>query len=96
MLRRLSSLPLAIGELGVIAALSAIGTVIEQNKDPDFYIKVRFCLPIAVPVTRFDKCLFASCAHKLEAQTHPGEGVPVTSFAYQSIAQNGVDQSRSL
>ena len=40
-LRRLSSLPLAIGELGVIAALSAIGTIIEQNKDLDYYIKVR-------------------------------------------------------
>ena len=40
-LRRLSSLPLAIGELGVIAALSAIGTIIEQNKDLDYYMKVR-------------------------------------------------------
>jgi hypothetical protein len=28
----LSSLPLAIGELAVIAALSAIGTVVEQNQ----------------------------------------------------------------
>ena len=37
-LRRLSSLPLAIAEMGVIAALSAVGTVIEQNKPIQFYI----------------------------------------------------------
>jgi hypothetical protein len=30
--RALSSLPLAIGELFVIAGLSAVGTVIEQEK----------------------------------------------------------------
>lgn len=37
-LRRLSSLPLAIGEMFVIAGLSAVGTVIEQNKPIQFYI----------------------------------------------------------
>lgn len=37
-LRRLSSLPLAISEMGAIAALSAVGTVIEQNKPIQFYI----------------------------------------------------------
>jgi len=40
-LRQLSSLPLAIGELAVIAALSAVGTVIEQNKPLEFYVQVR-------------------------------------------------------
>lgn len=38
LLRRLSSLPLAIAEMGVIAALSAVGTIIEQNKPIQFYI----------------------------------------------------------
>ena len=33
----LSSLPLAISELALIAALSAVGTVIEQNKGIDYY-----------------------------------------------------------
>eukprot|EP00242_Pyramimonas_sp_CCMP2087_P013126 CAMPEP_0198213164 /NCGR_PEP_ID=MMETSP1445-20131203/28713_1 /TAXON_ID=36898 /ORGANISM="Pyramimonas sp., Strain CCMP2087" /LENGTH=582 /DNA_ID=CAMNT_0043887775 /DNA_START=261 /DNA_END=2009 /DNA_ORIENTATION=+ len=37
--RALSSLPLAIGELFVIAGLSAVGTVIEQEKSPLFYIQ---------------------------------------------------------
>ncbi|CAG9463030.1 unnamed protein product [Pedinophyceae sp. YPF-701] len=36
-LRQLASLPLAIAELGVIAALSAVGTFIEQNKPYDYY-----------------------------------------------------------
>lgn len=38
LLRRLSSLPLAIAEMGIIAALSAVGTIIEQNKPIQFYI----------------------------------------------------------
>jgi cytochrome c biogenesis protein len=38
LLRRLSSLPLAIAEMGLIAALSAVGTIIEQNKPIQFYI----------------------------------------------------------
>ena len=33
----LSSLPLAISELALIAALSAVGTVIEQNKGIEYY-----------------------------------------------------------
>ena len=37
LLRRLSSLPLAIGEMFVIAGLSAVGTVIEQNKPLQYY-----------------------------------------------------------
>ena len=41
MLRRLSSLPLAIGELAVIALMSAIGTIIEQHKGLEYYMKVR-------------------------------------------------------
>lgn len=41
-LRQLSSLPLAIGELAVIALFSAIGTIIEQNKSLDYYMKVRY------------------------------------------------------
>ncbi len=40
MLRQLSSLPLAIGELAVIALFSAIGTVIEQNRSLAYYMKV--------------------------------------------------------
>ncbi len=40
LLRRLSSLPLAIGELAVIALLSAIGTIIEQHKPLEYYMKV--------------------------------------------------------
>lgn len=39
-LRQLSSLPLAIGELAVIALLSAVGTVIEQNRSLAYYMKV--------------------------------------------------------
>ena len=39
-LRRLSSLPLAIGELALIAVLSAVGTIIEQNKPLEYYMKV--------------------------------------------------------
>ena len=31
-MRRLSNLPLALGEMAVLAGLSSIGTVIEQNK----------------------------------------------------------------
>ena len=37
-LKQLASLPLAIGELFVLAGLSAIGTVIEQNKPVQFYL----------------------------------------------------------
>ena len=49
MLRQLSSLPLAIGELAVIALLSAIGTVIEQNRSLDYYMRVmRF--PLIFPL----------------------------------------------
>ncbi|KAG6552977.1 hypothetical protein Mapa_005314 [Marchantia paleacea] len=36
-LRELSSLQLAIGELFAIAGLSALGTIIEQNEAPQFY-----------------------------------------------------------
>lgn len=36
-LKRLASLPLAIGELFVLAGLSAVGTIIEQNKPLQFY-----------------------------------------------------------
>ena len=36
-LKQLSSLPLAIGELFVLAGLSAVGTVIDQNETTDFY-----------------------------------------------------------
>ena len=32
LLRRLANLPLALGEMAALAALSAVGTVIEQNK----------------------------------------------------------------
>lgn len=39
-LRRLSSLQLAIAELAVIAALCAIGTVIDQNMPMQFYQEV--------------------------------------------------------
>ena len=39
-LRQLSSLPLAIGELAVIAVLSSFGTIIEQNKPLEFYQQV--------------------------------------------------------
>jgi len=37
-MKALSSLPLAIGELLVIAAFSALGTVIEQNKSYEWYV----------------------------------------------------------
>ena len=36
-LKSLASLPLAIGELFLLAGLSAIGTIIEQNKSVQFY-----------------------------------------------------------
>ena len=39
-LRRLASLPLAISELAAIAALCAIGTIIEQNQSFDYYTAV--------------------------------------------------------
>lgn len=32
LMKRLSNLPLALAEMGALAALSAVGTVIEQNK----------------------------------------------------------------
>lgn len=35
--RSLSSLPLAIQELGAIAGMSAVGTIIEQNKSLEYY-----------------------------------------------------------
>ncbi|KAL8555976.1 hypothetical protein ACS0TY_003695 [Phlomoides rotata] len=38
MLALLSNLPLAIGEMFAVAALMALGTVIEQSEAPDFYI----------------------------------------------------------
>lgn len=37
-LRRLSSLPLAISEMFLIAGLSAVGTFIEQNKPIQYYL----------------------------------------------------------
>lgn len=37
LLRALANLPLAIAELAALAALSAVGTVIEQNRSPDYY-----------------------------------------------------------
>ena len=37
-LKSLASLPLAIGELFLLAGLSAIGTIIEQNKPLQFYL----------------------------------------------------------
>lgn len=37
LLKQLSSLPLAIGELLLIAALSSVGTLIEQNKPASYY-----------------------------------------------------------
>ena len=57
-LRRLSSLPLAISEMGFIAALSAVGTIIEQNKPIQFYVdnypdgekKVGCLAPLAAPL----------------------------------------------
>lgn len=42
----LSSLPLAISELALIAALSAVGTVIEQNKGIEYY---RSSYPVGAP-----------------------------------------------
>ena len=39
LIRPLANLKLAIAELGVIAGLSAIGTVIEQNKPEAFYVE---------------------------------------------------------
>ena len=36
-MRRLASLPLAIGELAAIAGLSAVGTVVEQGKELPYY-----------------------------------------------------------
>lgn len=38
-LKSLASLPLAIGELFLLAGLSAIGTIIEQNKPLQFYLE---------------------------------------------------------
>ncbi len=37
LLKQLSSLPLAIGELFVLAGLSSVGTVIDQNETAEFY-----------------------------------------------------------
>lgn len=37
-LKSLASLPLAIGELFLLAGLSAVGTIIEQNKPLQFYL----------------------------------------------------------
>ena len=35
--QELSSLPLALGEMAAVAALSALGTAIEQGEEPQFY-----------------------------------------------------------
>lgn len=39
LIRPLANLKLAIAELGIIASLSSIGTVIEQNKPEEFYVQ---------------------------------------------------------
>ena len=38
-LKQLSSLNLAIGELAAIAGLSVVGTVIKQNEAAEFYVQ---------------------------------------------------------
>ena len=38
-LRQLSSLPLAIGEMSLVAALSVVGTLISQNESPAYYLE---------------------------------------------------------
>ena len=60
-LRRLSSLPLAIGEMFVIAGLSAVGTVIEQNKPIQFYID-NYPDSGAKVCDRPHLCMHATCA----------------------------------
>ena len=57
-LRRLSSLQLAIGELALIALLSAVGTVIEQNKSTEYYMQVTAAPPVLLTCWR-DTCTLA-------------------------------------
>ena len=38
-LRQLASLPLAVGEMGLVAALSVVGTLIAQNEAPAYYVE---------------------------------------------------------
>ena len=38
-LRQLASLPLALGEMALVAGLSVIGTLIDQNEAPAYYIQ---------------------------------------------------------
>ena len=38
-LRQLASLPLAIGEMGLVAALSVVGTLIAQSEAPAYYLE---------------------------------------------------------
>lgn len=38
-LRQLASLPLAVGEMSLVAALSVIGTLITQNEAPSYYLE---------------------------------------------------------
>ena len=56
-LRRLSSLQLAIGELALIALLSAVGTVIEQNKSLEYYMQVTTASPASLAA----KCNCKTC-----------------------------------
>ncbi len=62
-LKQLSSLNLAIGELAAIAGLSVIGTIIKQNETAEFYIQnypgISRCLP-PFPASCFTQDVCAS------------------------------------
>lgn len=67
-LRQLSSLPLAIGELAVIAVLSSLGTIIEQGKPLEFYVQAR------VVVAARPTCLVQAWCHGQSSCLGPAHG----------------------
>jgi len=75
LLKQLSSLPLAIGELFVLAGLSAVGTVIDQNETADFYQQM---YPNSGEKVR-THCLLASSAAR-SAQAYPLCAAQVLGF----------------
>ena len=75
LLKQLASLPLAIGELFVLAGLSAVGTVIDQNETADFYQQM---YPNSGEKVRTHHLAAFLCLRL--AQVHPLHAVQVLGF----------------
>ena len=85
-LRQLSSLPLAIGELAVIAVLSSLGTIIEQGKPLEFYMQARVVIAVAqlVPSQAWCQARFSVgfCWLWNKCRSTRGEGVQCCTQTY--------------